>query len=431
MSHTDAKEGLASGESADEYLTRLFRQEALDQGSPQVPLRLDIPVSRRGRRSGRLSVADEAGVIWQRARRTTRRRLLIAAGSAGVLAVIAVCQGTRKSNSSNTAEQVAAPTGLPSGADVAPANPASGPAITGIPAEITPPSGDLPPLAGNPVRRATLLMALSRTDTSPIVVLGDDGRWRKIDAAPALTALWLHAGALSPDGLRAAFGTSSGTTVVDLTTGKSRDYTATPEPTRPVWLSPRHLLLGVHNLVDVVSGETRTFATGPTDVVMPQHDDPTADPASRLIELLSVGEPSTAAARVRRWSSNGTEVVTPINGPLAELVGPWRGGGFGLGNYAGDDGLLVRVCAINDGGAGVVVVRAKTAHVERVLVTDPQRSGTVRLLGWSDPVHVLLALVTQGSQQVMRWDIASGAVNVVSTVHSDGVLAFPDLSSVA
>jgi hypothetical protein len=168
--------------------------------------------------------------------------------------------------------------------------------------------------------------------------------------------------------------------------------------------------------------------------VTPQHFDPASDPATRLVELLSVGEPATAAARVRRWTREGVEQVTQVNGPLADLIGPWRGGGFG---YGGEDGLLARACmtttAANVGTAGsvVAVVRPKSARVERTLLIDPAQSGNVRLVGWADAKRVLLALVTQGVQQVVTWDAVAGGVNLVATVRGDGVLAFPDLTSTA
>jgi hypothetical protein len=436
LRRADAKDALEPGESADLYLTRLFRQEILDQGAPQVQLRLDIPVPRRRlHHSGRLSPADEAALIWERARRTIRRRLLIAAAGGGLLAVIALCQrGRGGTTTANPGQPDQRSTVLPQGSEFAPASP--GPAVTvpGIPAQVALPEGDLPPLTADPVRRAAMLMAVSRTDTSPIVVLGDDGRWRRVDVAPSLSALWLHAGALSPDGLRAAFGTSTGTTVVDLTTGQARQFHSSPESTRPVWLGPRHLLLGVKSLLDVVTGQVGTAPTPPDDAVTPRHFDPASDPATRLIELLSVGEPATAAARVRRWTRERVELVTQVNGPLADLIGPWRGGGFG---YGGEDGLLARVCmtttAVNVGTAAAVVavVRPKSARVERTLLIDPAQSGSVRLVGWADDKRVLLALVTQGSQRVVTWDAVAGGVNLVATIRGDGVVAFPDLTSVA
>jgi hypothetical protein len=439
LAKADAKNTLEPGDSADLYLTRLFRQEAFDQGAPQVPLRLDVPVPlRRRHRGGRLSLADEAGLIWERARRTIRRRLLIAAGAGGLLAVVALCQrGGGGETASSSGQQDLRPTAPPPGADVAPASP--GPAVTvaGVPPQIEPPGGDLPLLSADPVRRATVLMALGRADTSPIVVQGDDGRWRRINVAPALAAPFLHAGALSPDGLWAAFGASTGTTVVNLTTGQAQIYNpASPaaSSTRPVWLGPRHLLLWAKSLLDVGTGQLGAAPAAPEDVVTPQHFDPAGDPATRLIELLSVGEPATAAARVRRWSREGSELVTQVNGPLADLIGPWRGGGFG---YGGEDGLLARAClpaSAPDGGSAamvVAVVRPKTARVERALLIAHAQSGGVRVIGWADEKRLLLSLVAQGSQRVVTWDVVAGGVNLVSTIRGDGVLAFPDLTRVA
>jgi hypothetical protein len=210
-------------------------------------------------------------------------------------------------------------------------------------------------------------------------------------------------------------------------------YSATPEPTRPIWLGPRHLLMGVKTLLNVDTGKSGPVPAIPDDAVTPQHYDPAGDPAARLVELLSVGVPTTAGARIRRWTPAGAEQVTPISGPLAELIGPWRGGGFG---YGGDDGLLARVClatsAVNVASAAsvVAVVRAKTGRVERTLLVDPAQSGGVRIIGWADSKRLILSLTRQNTLLV-AWDVVAGGVTMMSTVRGDGILAFPDLTSAA
>src|SRR5215207_5055397 len=69
---SDRKHGLASGESADVYLTRLFRHEAGEFGYPKMSLDLSAPAQSRQRSAlaGALRAADEADLIWEAARRT-------------------------------------------------------------------------------------------------------------------------------------------------------------------------------------------------------------------------------------------------------------------------------------------------------------------------------------------------------------------------
>lgn len=436
----DAKQSLSEGQSADEYLVKLFCQEADELGYPQMMLRLDavVPTRRRSGLMASLRPIDEAELIWERARRTVRRRLLLAGVAGGILALVAICQ--RQSGSPSLPEGDTAPaprsTVLPTGAERAPAEVTGTRTVRGIPREVVVPSGDgVELLSVDPVRRALLLLASSRADTSPIFVLGDDGKWRKVDGAPWDASIWLQPSALSPDGTRAAFGTSTGTVVVDLTTGGSQEFHSAPETTQPVWLGPQYLLLAPDSLVDPATGKASAVPDGPEDTVTPRRPrEPLGDPLARLVQLLSAGQPATAPARLRWWVPSPAglqEASVPLNGPLTELIGPWRGPGFGID---GDIGLVVRACVPNSvpsvaqTSVVIAVVRPKTGRVERALLVDSAMSGNVRLVGWADERRVLLSLIRPGSQQIVGWDLVAGGLSVVSEVNSDGVVSLPELS---
>jgi hypothetical protein len=288
-------------------------------------------------------------------------------------------------------------------------------------------------ISADPVRRALLAVARSRTDTSPILVLGVDFRWRRLDAAPSLAALWMQTNALSPDGRRAAFGTSTGTYVIDLTTGRGLTFHSAPETTRPVWLSSRHLLLGPNTLVIPQTGEVLPVPEGPADMITPRRSgDTSVNPTVGMIELLSVGQPATASARLRRWRAEDSRMLSssiPLTGELTELIGPWRGPGFSV---EGDQGFLVRACmpsaipSVAGASTVIAVVRSTNGKVERALLVDSAVSGTVRVIGWVDTRRVLLSLTRPGRQQVVTWDLLAGGLFLASTIQSDGVLSLPD-----
>jgi hypothetical protein len=437
LRRTDVKHGLTPPASADAYLTGLFQQEASELGYPQAKVNFDLPVASR-RRPGlleRMSAADEAELLWRGARGTIRRRLIIGAGVVGLLGVLAMCQNADDDTDGDSdgrvspAPQRIAPVGLPDGADLVPPTFELSARLPGLPESIVWPGRDVPLLSSSPIGRAVALLASSRADASPIYVLGSDGGWRVVDHAPQFAALWLHPGVLAPGGTRAAFGTNSGTVLVDLTTGAEQQLPAVRPSMRPVWLTDQHLLLGPDKLVDVGSGELIRVPVPPDDVLVPQHA-MARDPLSRLTQLLPAGSPVTAPARVQRWQgSPPVPVSTAINGPLSLLVGVWQGNGFVNGA-----GLAVRVCspARLPGSPAitsvVAVLRQDTGRVVRALVVDAESSGDVRLLGWAGEQHVLLSLSMLRDQKVFSWDVGDGQLTLVSTVNSGGMLSLPDLT---
>ncbi|WP_026208282.1 SigE family RNA polymerase sigma factor [Catelliglobosispora koreensis] len=433
LTRADVKRGLEPTASADAYLLRLFRQEAEELAFPQTELRLDgTGIRRRATALPRMRTSDEAEVIWGGARRTIKRRWILAAIAAGTAGVLALCQGRdREPEASSEPEPVSST--LPTGADRLPAAVSAGEAIPGLPEELTVPGSNVAALTALPVMRALAMLTSARTDTSPIYVLGTDMVWRRVDNAPEFGAMWLHTGSLSPDGHYAAFGTSNSTVVVDLRTGQSKAYPPARPSNRPVWLTSQHLILAKDQMIDVVSGANVAIPVGPEDVLLPQNPPGApAQPFARLSQLLSVGEPVTAPARAQRWATSAVSTaLTPVNqqlrGPIGDLVGPWRGQGFVSGN-----GFAVRACAPAavpslNGATGVAIAARLDGQLVRALVIG--RPVSLRVLGWLDGTRALLGLVSGRQQQIASWDVVQGTLVVVSRVNSDGILSLPDLTS--
>jgi hypothetical protein len=439
LTRADVKHELELSATADAYLSKLFQQEADELSYPQAALRLDLPASSR-RRAGsapRMQIAEEAEVIWLRARATIKRRWILGAIGLGTAGLLALCQSRDKSPADGEGEQAASPNALPPGTDRAPASVSALRAVGKLPPQIVVPADTAQPLSTFPLTRALVLITSPPGDTSPILVLGEDGAWRHVDMAPEFAALWLHAGSLAPDGIHAALGTSTSTVVVDLRTGTTQSFAAAGPSYRPVWLTSDHLILAKDQMIDIRTGASVLSPVGPEDVLVPQNPPGVAkDPIARLAQLLSVGDPATAAARTRRWfiapgSVAGlTSVVLPLHGPIGELIGPWRGQGFVSGG-----GLMVRACqptAVPSMAAissVVAVIKQDNGEIVRAMVTE--RPSGIRVLGWADERHALLGFVSSRQQQIVSWDVLDGRLSLASTVNSSGVLSLPDLTRVA
>lgn len=439
LKRADVKHELDLSASADIYLSKLFQQEAEELSYPQAELRLDAPANYRRRQSPvpRMQVAEEAEVIWLRARATIKRRWILAAIGVGTAGLLAFCQSRNAVTPEAEDAQSTSPTVLPPLTDRAPVSVSSLRGVGKLPPQLVVPAEKAQPLSQFPLPRAIALITSPPGDTSPILALGEDGAWRHVDMAPEFAALWLHAGSLAPDGVHVALGTGTSTVVVDLRTGTTQSYPAATPSNRPVWLTSDHLILAKDQMIDIRTGASVLVPVGPEDVLVPQNPPGAAkDPIARLTQLLSVGDPATAAARTRRWfiapgSVAGlTSVILPLHGPIGELIGPWRGQGFVSGG-----GLMVRACqptpapSLAAVSSVVAVIDQETGEIVRAMVTE--RPSGIRVLGWADERHALLGLVSSRQQQIVSWDVLDGRLGLASTVNSSGVLSLPDLTRVA
>ncbi|MDI1460075.1 hypothetical protein QEZ54_03760 [Catellatospora sp. KI3] len=96
LRRTDTRRGEPAGTAADRYLRQLFDREAADAGVRDIRLDLDralpVPELPQPSYAKTLTVGDEAALLWERAKSTSRRRLLIGAGLVGFALVAALCR---------------------------------------------------------------------------------------------------------------------------------------------------------------------------------------------------------------------------------------------------------------------------------------------------------------------------------------------------
>lgn len=433
----DQRHGLVPGTSADMHLAKLLRQEAADYGYPQMSLNLDaaVPMGRHSALTGNLPVVYEAGLIWDAARGRLRRRIIIAAAVGAVVAIGALSsRGGGGSDEQPEAELPLPPqsTDLPPGAIIMSTNNFDLVPIQPIPPDLRI-AHDAGALSASPIARAVLLAGSPDAIDGRVFALADDGTWRHVDAAPQRAATWIDAGTLSPDGKRAAFLTESTGMIVEMATGQAQSLPGIIiTPNRPVWLSNRQLLLGRDALLDLDTGKFDTWAFGPQDAVTPRGPG-RGERAETLTELLSIGQPLTAPARIQTWRLDQPEVApqatVPLSGQLASIVGPWHGPGVGFG-----EDLVARLCLPGTlpgrptVGSIVAVMRPKSGEVAKTLLVDSSISGDAGLVGWQDERRVLFTLVKGGTQQIVSWDLLADRVTRVAAVDFAGVVSLRDLT---
>lgn len=447
----DTEHHAPPGAAADRLLQRLFAREVAD-AMPQHRVRLDLDRTPPARRPGRVlppTAEAEAAALWRRGRATTRRRLLIA-GAVGALALGAT--GIRALTAGRDEELQPLPV-LPTGSaaldgvdEVPPvARQLTLPValVAKLPRELAP--GDparLPTLSALPTRRALAVLdaATGPAATGPLLVLGEDGGWRRVDKLPAAASALLSPGGLAPDGARTAVVTADELWVVESATGRARRYDVATQSPVVVWLGPRHLLVGVDKLLDVGTGALLPVPVGVRDAIAPRRA-AGADTPSTVLELLSAGDPITAPPRVRSWEFDGrdhSEGTVAVTGAGAGRLGQFLGPGFAV---TGGGDLVARMCEPMGlpvrpdwrAGEAVAVLDPGAARVRRLLVADAEVTGSLTLLGWLDRRRVLLRCAggsgsTPGvNQRVLVWDVRDGSLALVATVASDGTLSLADL----
>lgn len=487
--------------AADAYLDRIFRREVAtwgrDAGTAHPRLRVGEPLPKQ-------KAEVLAAYAWDLSRRLRRRRLMVAGGVALVLASLAMVP-----RNVPPIEDTAPPppTGPPPLVDVLPPFAEQATLLqreSPLPSEIElNPANVKDSISTRPVSRA---LAIFQTIGVPPLVLGDDGTLRRIDhemiaggwvstAPPVTTA------SLAPDGTRAAF-LGDAVKVVDLRTAAVRRYDALPTTTAVVWLTPQSLLVSgpagqivldlptgrsarttIH-AQHALTGQGGAQAPAPppgavpaAEVVPAASAAPSASAApltpdrtgtalpvalaERVVELLPVGEPATAPARLRRYAASAADVATPVDtaitGDRISWLGPWREPGFLVAGQSGggprrssdgsrppSPGRAARDCEAikmelpaRYGRAeyATVVVNPTTGQVQRALVAT-QAATTLtgaRLLGWLDRDTALIRTGdrTTQTQHLLAWHVTDGDLRLVSVLDRDTTVSVADLTSYA
>jgi hypothetical protein len=450
-------------QAADRFLRRAFADVIRDYADPQREVRLSLDLSsdspeqqepdgkypvqlrdeqpKRSPLSGRLGPADEAEFIWERSAQTIRRRTLIG-GALALMGGLLVVSRPRPQNpdlQEPSSSPTPAVTTVPRGVEVLPTMVEQGrlkSRVSPLPAEI-----DLAKVSVSLPRGHRALGIFSAADESSVLLL-DDGR---LYAVPDLRIRPDNPGVMSPDGRFIAFRDTQ-QKVFDVTTGQSRALTEITTVSSPIWLDPTHLLYSVVGGSQVVSVDGRLLEklleVDAADVVVPQGNaEPmTGDPILRATELLPIGRPSTAPARVRRYPATGGQPVDiSLQGELTSWVGLWRGIGFGLatGPSPADRGWLARRCQtsgrlplqLGEPDSAVAAVRAATGAVLRVLI-DTTLTGADRIepVGWLDASTVLVATNSTDVTLILAWGIDSGSLELVTLINKGVRMALADLS---
>jgi hypothetical protein len=484
---------LRSPDAAEDYVGRLFRRAVEAHGSPPrryapgAPVLLDAVAEAawaRGRGVQRRRVLAFAGGVGLLAAVPLVRR-----GPGGGAEDAAARPAASPSEGPDEA-----PAEVPLGIDLMPAADLRSrlPWVASpLPSNIVL-SRPVGTLTTHPIGRA---LAAFRAPGSPLLLLGPDGLVREAPDPPGTESIqtttpWPSAGtaavgsagaaawpvrltttALSPDGTRLAQPTARGLSVLDVRTRTSREYASSERIRSVLWLGNQGLLLGrLTNsvLLSLESGRMRPAATGGRSTLHPRAGGEVpgpprpvsvpAEPAALLradggaspspaatqpaardlpgaVELLPVGDPATAPARLRRHRATaaGVRLVdVALSGRLTGWVGLWRGVGFLTHAWALRDctpmGRLP--AAYPSPVLATVAVDPASGTVGRLLVTPGGDADPPQLLGvLNGGTAIIRARGAAGSLNLIAWRIATGRFSLISSVDMLAGVSLADLSA--
>lgn len=261
-------------------------------------------------------------------------------------------------------------------------------------ARIRPTTDNTVNLSGHPLNHAVLAIG-DPEDQSQVLVLGEDGLWRRVDGVDLVPVnevvdepgSALRATSLSPDATKLALPQPDSLVVVDLTTGASRRYEV-PGPSNlyAIWTDASHVLVAEETaltgtMVDLGTGNTEPSDFGPS----------TAFSADGLALTWGHEGPMTADPTPMQWS-DGTTVSTLMNNlaaayPLPPLVSD--------DVVVGDNLPIVPGLGLDTNHgleSGIVVVDRTAGNPLAYLPTVTFKGDLTKILGW-DGDRIVLALV--------------------------------------
>jgi hypothetical protein len=380
--------------------------------------------------------ADLAALAWAGAARRRRRKLaagLTAAACAAAIGFVAVLdpapRAARLPEAVRPADERLADDPA-KGIQVAPSRSAEATlpwAKTALPRRIDLGAAGVVPLSTSPVRRALALLQPHDEATSgdSVLVLGDDGRLRRLEGYPlgsnpeSVRVGRLTATSLSADGRFAAFTHWDRVVVVNLTDGTRRQYTVEGFNDSVRWHpDSRHLLVG---------GYERLFAVDTREGTVRRV--PYSDPGSAFSTTgAEVWELRSHPARVVRWRDEKVSADRPVSAPISG----WCGQGWARGDLLARSGAgspAFRLPGVIVDGPGVVaVVDVAGGRVDRMLAfrPDERNTGCQEVLGWLGSATVLVASHGVGPTRVLAWD-AAGGVRRVTELSESGTVALSQL----
>jgi hypothetical protein len=435
--------------AADRFLIRAFREAVKDYGEPQQvqPLRLDpsdqlpeAPPPRTFLR-GRLSVTEEAQLLWERSAQTLRRRSLILGGFA-LMGVLVFVSRPKPEPQTTPVETPPSPepsaTAVPKGMQILPT--LTEQSQFTLHRSVIPAYLDFnKALSPMPLGRRALGV-FTPADVSSVVLL-DDGQ---LYVMPSSKIRVDGPGALSPDGRYVAYREAEKVALYDIATGTSKVLETSANLASPIWLDATHLMVSVNGGGQVLTVAGALQQLIPVDVAetaVPQGYPAIAgDPSPRVTEMLPIGRPLTAPARIRThdtYKDEGTDTV--VVGDLASWLGLWRGLGFSVrtSNDPKNRGLFVRRCQTagrlpvqyGDPQGAIVAIRAEDGKILQTLVnSDSTGADRVEPLGWLDRSIVLVTANSDAASVIVAWHVDTGGLELITVTSAAVRIALADLT---
>jgi hypothetical protein len=310
----------------------------------------------------------------------------------------------------------------------------------GLPAQLAPPTAaKVALLSAQPIPRAVALLETREG----VFVLGVDGSYRMLAGIEVSSRPWVQASSLTPDGSRGILMHSNLLAVVDFPTGQVHRFDVTGSNTQVAWLPDGRVLYaqGDRSMVlDPSTGVIRPVAYNANEIAV--------NSTPELVQL----DPAAAGipARLLTWSpsESDSQPPGPVNGPLPQgtprtkrdlqlskglqWIGYWEGSGWLHGD------LLARACSASGmhmpTGYGTpqfaTVVVDLSGKLHGVLAQQSVHATyplAPVILGWLDEGTVLLRLGDSSYRPLIGWEVATGALSLVSNLHSETKIAVASL----
>ena len=262
-------------------------------------------------------------------------------------------------------------------------------------------------------------------DGHPAYVLGDDGRWRRVDAplrevfSYGYQRAMVGSTSLSPDATKLAVPQRDGLMVVDLTTGGSRRCEVRGAGSWVSWESARDVLVmvgGRYRSVDV-----ETCRVGPSD-----HDYATRVlPGGATLTWGGGGGNDVYRDAALHWG-DGRTVDAPVNAS-AGFTPPLVRGRVAVGVHRAKEAMAAPYFGTGDPDLdallqksnAVVAVDPSTGVLLGVLALSENKVEYTSLLGWAGGLPVLALVDIETSihrSYVATWDYRTGVLHPLAVV---------------
>jgi hypothetical protein len=316
-------------------------------------------------------------------------------------------------------------------------------AATQLPRTIDTDPAHAEPLSTHPVRHALGVFAAYPAGwpqvlphTSVVLVLGDDGRMRRVDTVTVLGSrdgyepAPVVSSALNAAGTQAAFPQPDGTILtVDLTGTGHRSYKMDTGTVQAMWwVGDDELVVGTTELtrvLDLRSGSSRLLPFG--DALIPQ--DPGADQGYVTMSVppdsLGADDPGNAGVDITRYDRRGRRLG--VDGFWNGLH-RWSGPGIMNGSWAVRVAGGTRLDPSSQDYSVVALPLGDNNSPDAVVVTCPGGSGRHQKgscvpLGWAAPDRVLVLDHAHSEHQLVSVDLRTEKVSAVARLTRDAQVA--------